>query len=648
MDLRLASGQRVRTTLGASLAAALASPSASCSPVPCSRGLKRPLPPALDEDDANKAVASADLAAGDKVRLRNMHEANNGKKPYLEHHEGIIKRIYPPLSASDSYVFDIYVSPTEPLQRLSRHYFNPVRTWKGGGRIGISVGSIVSTPQGVGVVASQTSAAAVVQLDSTSQAVRVPLKDVVACSANVHRSPPPVMPLLSRHQCDASDFMCAEGESSRLGILPMGAGKTLMGLSVVARCIRGLQEPTTVMHEDVAIVLCPAALIDLVWMPSITRQTCFGQRAWVYTPRQDLPSHASVVLVSYDATLSEDALRLLLKGRTLQVSVADECAELRNGGERWKLASMVMRASRRCVGMAGIPLSTNIKQIVHQCMLLRYDGEYLKADFWEQDNALEVMRKRGAIFWLDDATMLRSLKCHPQLRDCLPRHYPDAEVKYEPQAGHFKTGRLFTEYVRGCYMENWEVPEIKTAYYVAKPDAMRARSLAVCDMPGSKLRVTIDVLVRLLTGMPVQGLEQQPPHVKFVVVAVFMVSLDALQYVIKQRIPELQQYRYDGSIKTSDRSANLLEFSKEQRPCVLFLGADSGGIGLNINQASCMLIYELPGSAKDFNQLRCRVVRTGNVNKVQIVSLRGPVQVARADLHEDHREVAARLGLDLA
>jgi len=272
--------------------------------------------------------------------------------------------------------------------------------------------------------------------------------------------------------------------------------------------------------------------------------------------------------------------------------------------------------------------------------------------FWEQDDALSLMKQAQDVFWLDPATVLINVSKHPLLQSTPPRNHPDAKVPYRPKDGHFTSGRSWVDYSTGCYMETWEVGESMARHYAhpSNDEAMRQQSLHVCSDPSlamSKLRVTLDIVAKLRCGLHVPGLQPQQPHWKFVVVAVFLTTLNALQHVFLEHCPDLRQYRYDGTMSTTQRSESLLKFKQDARGSVMFLGAQTGGLGLSI-VASVMIIYELPGSAKDYNQLRCRLIRPGNPFTVQIITLQGPVQAARDSLHDDHRELTARLGLTLA
>lgn len=632
---------------------------AAVTPSGCSSPTSRVDSHASDEAAAIQRVHAKNISIGSKVRLQNMNLFMNGKYTHLEHSEGIVKKITTEVlegaswretsSATPGAVTFIWVhySPKHPCLKCSKSFITLVRTWKKQERNEVKTKAVVSTPLGVGVVTAVNGQQIDVQMDDTSQVITVLSKDIYIQNSGMARLPPPVLSvMLLQHQVEAVNFMCS-GPEARFLVLPMGGGKTFAGLSGVARRVQGLREGRSVHHPDLAIIMCPAALLYDVWMKAIKNHTSFHPRTWVFAPNQQLPLHASVMLLSYHTHLTDNDFRALIKGRILQVAIAEECAELRNKGKHWETARIVMQAARLRIGMAGIPISTEVKQMVHQLELLGYTGEYVTVNYLDEADSLAKMRRSGDLYWLEVTTMLRNIKKHPDSL-VVPQHYPDAQIDYEPLPDHFTCGHSFDEYVVGCYMETLEATREEAVFLTRKEngDQMRARALIAAEMPKSKLNVIANVITNLFKGVLVPGMQQQQ-HSKFIVAAVFLRTLDMLQHVLRTKQPDLHQYRYDGSLSSNDRSKQLDFFTGETRPAILFLGADSGGLGLTI-LASCMIVAELQKSAKEYNQLRMRAIRMGNPKKVQVVLLNGPVQATRHVLLAEHREIASKLGLTLA
>ena len=607
--------------------------------IPAKRGLPRSgASPCTDEAAALQPVPWENLKKHEMVILRNL----TGRFARLNQEQAIITGI-----AAGGIICVSHGDSARTL-RVSPHYYRLARTWRHSERqrARLQLGMPVRCPAGIGVVAriggSQKIA---VQLDASSSWEEHDLDHIMHCDQAGARMPL-LKSLLMKHQDEAAKL--AAEKPSLLAILPAGSGKTLLGCALIARSLQGLQEPSHVRYLQLAVIICPAALVTDVWMKAFVEHTNFQHRCWSYRSRRSLPPHAMVLVISYASQMTEATFAALVQGREIVVVIADEIAEVRNGHEHWETANVIMKQhSARRLGMAAIPISTNLMQLVRQCELLQYDSRYCQLEFYRDQDPLQCMQDQGVLYWLKEEDMVANIKAHPVLGKLSPDHHPHAKVPYEPGFDHSAATLSFGDIALGCAKETFEANNAAAWEYSRRsnPEAGHKRILEVCNMQKSKLSVTLDVLTKMFCGVAVAGCETQVQrHWKIVVVAVFLSSLDALQAALGQHLSEFKQYRYDGTMTLPDRSEQLKLFEKQLAPCVLFLGAQSGGIGLTIH-ASLMFVYELPQSYKDWKQLIQRLIRPSNpFPKIQIIRMDGPVQARMWDLYEEHLATLAQLG----
>lgn len=88
------------------------------------------------------------------------------------------------------------------------------------------------------------------------------------------------------------------------------------------------------------------------------------------------------------------------------------------------------------------------------------------------------------------------------------------------------------------------------------------------------------------------------------------------------RLRELQYLRLDGSTKSDDRSELLAQFNDPQSPYFCFLlSTRAGGLGLNLQTADTVIIYDSDWNPHQDLQAQDRAHRIGQKNEVRILRL---------------------------
>lgn len=112
-------------------------------------------------------------------------------------------------------------------------------------------------------------------------------------------------------------------------------------------------------------------------------------------------------------------------------------------------------------------------------------------------------------------------------------------------------------------------------------------------------------------------LEDFPRDKKLVVVARFVPELHALKQVCDQ----LQRSSTVFYGATENRGEVVRKFQEEKDPNVLLIQIQTGGVGITLHRADTMLFYSMDFSYNNYEQVKARVHRIGQENKVTYIHL---------------------------
>ena len=113
----------------------------------------------------------------------------------------------------------------------------------------------------------------------------------------------------------------------------------------------------------------------------------------------------------------------------------------------------------------------------------------------------------------------------------------------------------------------------------------------------------LDALVETVVGI----LDEDPAH-KVVVFSYFKPMLRLIRQAIPMSIPSVM---ITGDVPTRQRDEAIVLFNTNPR-CRLFLSSDAGAYGIDLNQGSDLICYDLPWSAGALAQRVARIDRTSS------------------------------------
>lgn len=112
-------------------------------------------------------------------------------------------------------------------------------------------------------------------------------------------------------------------------------------------------------------------------------------------------------------------------------------------------------------------------------------------------------------------------------------------------------------------------------------------------------------------------LEDFPKEKKLVVVARFIPELMALKQVC-EKLGRTASVLYGA---TENRGELVRKFQEEENPNVLLIQIQTGGVGITLHKADTMMFYSMDFSYNNYEQVKARVHRIGQVNKVTYIHL---------------------------
>jgi len=122
-------------------------------------------------------------------------------------------------------------------------------------------------------------------------------------------------------------------------------------------------------------------------------------------------------------------------------------------------------------------------------------------------------------------------------------------------------------------------------------------------------------------------------------VVVFSYFLGVLE-VIQRRLGAVVLGRIDGSVPSTIRQHLVDDFARREKPAVLLSQIDAGGVGLNVQAASVVIIAEPQWKPATEEQAIARAYRMGQIRKVQVHRL-----LAKGSVDDRIRELQERKSL---
>merc|ERR550532_2835844 len=115
--------------------------------------------------------------------------------------------------------------------------------------------------------------------------------------------------------------------------------------------------------------------------------------------------------------------------------------------------------------------------------------------------------------------------------------------------------------------------------------------------------------------------------------------LDILEDFLGWR--SIASVRLDGQVRHEERSKRIEQFNTESAASVFLLSARAGGLGLNLQAADTVVLFDLDWNPQNDKQAVARAHRIGQRREVRVFRLRTESAVER------HMERRCREKLDL-
>ena len=120
----------------------------------------------------------------------------------------------------------------------------------------------------------------------------------------------------------------------------------------------------------------------------------------------------------------------------------------------------------------------------------------------------------------------------------------------------------------------------------------------------------------------INQVREASPKAKIVVFSQYLKFLDILDVALRRDVG-VRTIRFDGTVHPLTCRRRLEEFAEEKEGVVLLITAGAGGVGLNITEASVVLICEEWWNGNAERQCICRVWRQGRDEETLVFNFRG-------------------------
>jgi SNF2 family DNA or RNA helicase len=351
----------------------------------------------------------------------------------------------------------------------------------------------------------------------------------------------------------------------------MGLGKTVEALAVLCHLAAG--------RETHFLVVCPASVV-INWTREVRQHTKLEVHRLHGVEREE--SYKAWAAKGGVAVTTFEALRTMtpVPGVRLGALVVDEAHYAKNpGAQRTKAVSGWARRSRRVLFLTGTPMENRVEEFR---ALVGHLRPQLAEDIRLQDGALGSASFRKTV-----APVYLRRNQDDVLSELPPRLETDEWVELEgPALAAYRTA-----VDKGNFM------------------AMRRAAFDPGTIEGSaKLRRLAEVAGEAADGGR-----------KVVVFSYFRDVLDSVTRVLGEEVPDARVIGpLTGDVRPPERQAMVDEFTAVKGPAMLVAQIKAGGVGLNVQAASVVILAEPQLTPAIEEQAIARAHRMGQVRRVDV------------------------------
>lgn len=303
--------------------------------------------------------------------------------------------------------------------------------------------------------------------------------------------------------------------------------------------------------------------------------------------------------------------------------IIDEAHNIKNGSRKKcpALATAAFEFSKKskfkwCI--TGTPFNNSIMDLASLAMFIGMEG-YTNPEDWKCGNIdvsewcdkhVILMRKDGLLKepLYHDLIVTPSTKeaqLIEALRDVAGKQY-EAWMEAEGKDRIKEQGTLLALLTK--------MRQCSDSYYVIG-EKYKNTSATQLYKKSAKVKETLRIIDEKLYGV------DQDPCRGIVIFSQFTRYLKLLKKVIKTRLPYVDIYVYTGTTSKDERDQVVKDFTKDIRPRVLLISLFAGGVGLNLNPCSSILLSEPWYNPFIEQQAEDRVHRLGQEYQVNVFRL---------------------------
>lgn len=395
----------------------------------------------------------------------------------------------------------------------------------------------------------------------------------------------------------------------------MGLGKTLQALCV-------LSAMNTIMPEIKALVILPKTLI-WQWATEIEKFTPHLKHIIYHGTNRDfspLNIDSHILLTTYH-TAKQDVKKL--SEITWDILVLDEAHLIKNPEAQITSAVKNIHSKFR-LAMSGTPIMNRLDDMCSIFSFLHPGRFNHKSEFtkhMETPEAIQNFKKKLSPFILR-RTKSEVIKELPQ-KQTIDFYCPFTLRQEEIYNTTLKsTHKLIEESGKGIHSKRFLILEkiLRLRQIACHPALALPKSNEEFD--SGKTACVADLIFELIgEGKKILVFSQFTKH---------------LQLIRKYLGEQLRSYYLDG--KTQNRDQQINEFKADPNPCALFLSLKAFGVGLNLTEASYVILLDPWWNSAAENQAIDRCHRIGQTEPVTVYKLitKGSIEenVLKLNLHK--------------
>jgi SNF2 family DNA or RNA helicase len=385
--------------------------------------------------------------------------------------------------------------------------------------------------------------------------------------------------LLRSYQFEGVDFLSSN--SSALLADEMGLGKTVQTAIAIERALE-------IPEVNRILVVAPSSL-RLNWEEEIHRWApSVGVRRVIGTEADRLATYmlpVPVLIASYEQ-IRLDSIKMRTD-QIFDIVILDEAQRIKNPGSSLSLACKLL-SRRWSWALTGTPVENSVEDLLAIFSFLR-------------PGLLRVHMPRSQMHRSIQPFFLRRRK-KDVLGDMPPIQIQDVPLELE--------GEQLEEYERV-----WNDRMTLLEDYESRGTASEVGLLAIltrlkqlCNYePNSGMSAKMDVLEGFVEELMANGNK----------CLIFSQYVETLNF-IANRLPGRHSL-FHGGLSESERAAVVSAFEQGSEPSCLLISLKAGGVGLNLNSASCVIMFDRWWNPAVENQAIARAHRFGKTESLQVI-----------------------------